>query len=795
MQYNSEVYTHQGAKKNAKDIENKRYVFSIIDARLILCFICAVFTSRVLMLNGTAPFGIAFFMAIIYKKEIVEKLIITIGSILGYLSLCSEMKSFYIYIIIVLNITFLSFFINKISYKKQTIIYLTIVFLELTLFKTFSESLSLMVSSISAIIQLLCIIPAYYVIDYSLCCYNSINTRHLFNSEEIISMAITLALVIAGFRGLILFGISIRNIIALLSVILIGYVGGTAVGAASGIAAGIIIGMSTESMYAYTSIFGVCGFVSGIFKSSTKWISGIAATIIFLIFIFYEKGVQTFNLYEELISCVLFFIIPTDLLNKIELELNFESKQHIITEEYIRKIKGLLVKRLESFSDVLYSMSDILTNLSDNEKLALKSKSSALIENLADRVCNNCNMKTICWKRELYYTYASFEELISNYQDGNNIIPEEIERKCIKRSALIKNAEEIVNNYIINEMWRIRLSEGRGVLANQIDNMGASIKEIQKEFSSNFNFNNSTEKSIINAFNRLEINVLDIMCTNDKNDRLIINISMNACSGDQLCIKKILPIINEVTERYMSISNEGCKIDPNTNICDITFEETPKYYVESFVSRKSKFGEQENGDNYSFGKVKDGSYVVIISDGMGTGSEAQHESKAAIELIEKFTASGLSKITAINCVNSIMTFKFAEDEKFSTVDLCSIDLYNGKAQFMKVGAVASFIKRKNKVEIVNAKTLPIGVMDKADIDIKDKKIQNGDIILMLSDGIVDYDKENAGKLNWIVDYLENCDVKNSKEIADGLVEEAIKLSGGKAKDDMTAIASKIYCLH
>ena len=142
-----------------------------------------------------------------------------------------------------------------------------------------------------------------------------------------------------------------------------------------------------------------------------------------------------------------------------------------------------------------------------------------------------------------------------------------------------------------------------------------------------------------------------------------------------------------------------------------------------------------------------------------------------------------------------MTLKFLEDEKFSTLDLCSIDLYTGRAEFMKVGAVATFIKKKNRVEVVNSKTLPIGVLDKVDIEIKDKKVQNGDIIVMVSDGIIDYDNENAGKIDWVVEYLKDSTTTNPKELVDGLVERSVELGGGKAKDDMTAIASKVYSLY
>lgn len=795
MLYKSEVYTYERVKKSDKEYGNRKYLLNSIDAKLILCFICAFFTSRVLMINYMAPFGIAFLICILSDREILYKLVTALGTILGYTTLYNDIKTFYIYIIAALVITSFSIILKKISNRKQVLIYFSLVLGVFVAAKTISAELNVNVSMLSSSLELLCIVPTYYIIDYSIACFDSVNTKHLFSSEEIISMAITISLVVAGTWGITVYGISIRNIIAILCTLIICYVSGPAIGAATGVAIGTIIGMPSNSMPFYISIFGVCGLIGGVFKCSGKWISGIAFTITFFILFLYKKDFPVFNVAEVIIACAFLYLIPNKMLNKLEVELNFEKKRDSVNGDYIDKIKNMMVERLDNFSEVLFSMSDILNNLSDNDKLALKTKSSALVENLADRVCNSCNMKNICWKRELYYTYAAFEEIITNYQDNRIVVPNEIDRKCIRRNALLKNTEEIVNNYVINEMWRIRLSEGREILSNQIKNMANTVLEIQKEFSTSIKFNSSAEKSIANVLNKAEIEINDIMCINDKHDRLVIRISMKACGGRQICVKNILPLVNEVTERSMCVCDEGCKIDPVSNLCTVTFEETPKYHVATYVSRRSKDGENENGDSYSFGKLIDGTYMVIISDGMGAGAEAGHESKAAIELIEKFTTSGLSKTTAIKSVNSIMSLKFSENEKFSTVDLCSIDLYSGNVEFMKVGAVASFIKHKNRVEVINSKTLPIGVLDKVDIEKKDKKLQNGDTIIMVSDGIIDYDNESAGKIDWIVDYLKKNNSTNPKELVDGIVKKSIELGGGKAKDDMTAIVSKIYSLY
>ncbi|AGK99267.1 stage II sporulation protein E [Clostridium pasteurianum] len=795
MQYNSQVYSYQRVNKENNGYERNKFILDIFDMKFILYFICAFLISRVLMINSAAPFGIAFAISILMHSNVKEKIIGSAGAVLGYITLYNNLQSFYIYVIAIMTITFFSFIIDKLSCNKKILIYSMIILCEFMFFNFILNKMNGTITFFTSILELLYIIPIYYIINYSMICFKNIKTKHLFSGEEVVSMALIVSLAIAGTWGVSFYNINLRNVVALISILIITYVNGMTVGAASGIAIGAVIGMSSNMMPIYISVFAICGLISGIFKNTNKWIMGISYTITFLIIILYEKVIPSFNIIDGMISCGIFFAIPNKILQRIETEINFEKKQESISQGYIDKIKNIFIKRLDSFSDVLFTMSNILNNLVDNDKLALKTKSSALVENLADRVCNTCNMKNICWKRELYYTYAAFEELISNFQDNRVIVPNEIDRKCIHRNALIKNTEEIVNNYIINEMWRIRLSQGREILANQINNMAGTIKEIQKEFNDSLNFNGIIEKKVIEVLNRNDIKFKDIMCINDDNDRLLIKLSMEACGGRQICVKEILPLVNEVSERCMCVCDDGCKINPDTNLCMVEFQETPKYHVASHVSRRSKHGETENGDSYSFGKLSDGSYMIIISDGMGSGAKAGHESKAAIDLIEKFTMSGLSKITAINSVNSIMTLKFSEDEKFSTIDLCSIDLYSGNVEFMKVGAVTSFIKRKDRVEIINSKTLPIGVLDKVDIDTKDKKVQNGDIIVMISDGITDYDNENAGKINWIVEYLENCGSNNPKDIAEEIVKRSVKMGGGKAKDDMTVIVSKIYSLY
>jgi stage II sporulation protein E len=794
MQYNSEVFTYHRNDK-AKKGQISRLSLNRFEVNLIICFIFSVLISRVIMINSTAPFGVAFLMSILMNTKKSVKFTCLSGSIIGYLTLQNSLPNYYVYIFTAIILTFVSLIIYKLSNRNKTIIFSAIILSISVTSNVILKNTSISMSVLISILEILCILPVYYIADYSIICFNNIKTKHLFDSGEIISMIGIISLVIAGAHGLNFYNISITNVMALLTIVVISYISGFTIGSACGITIGVIIGMATKDMSVYVMVFGICGLISGMFKDANRWLAGLAFSIVFLIIIVYEKNTDYLRPLEGIIAASMFFVLPNKFLRNLEEELNLKSKQDILSKNYIDKIKNIFIRRLDNFSGVLLSMGNILNNLVDNDKLALKTKSSALVENLADRVCNSCNMKNICWKRELYYTYAAFEELISNYQDNTLKVPNEIDRKCIRRNSLIKNTEDIVNNYVMNEMWRIRLSEGREVLANQINNIAGSIVEINKEFDDSINFNYIIENNIVDALNKKGIKFNDVMCLNNKFNRLIVKISMKACGGRQICVKEILPLINNISERCMCVCDEGCKIDPTTELCTIEFEETPKFHIASYVSRINKHGEKENGDSYSFGKVNDENYMIIISDGMGSGANAGQESKATIDLIERFAESGLSEETAINCANSIMTLKFNEDEKFSTVDLCSVDLYSGNASFMKVGASASFIKRKDRVDVINSKTLPIGVLDKVDIEKTNKKLKNGDVIVMISDGITDFDNNNAGKTDWILDFLKNADSNNPKKLVEELVKKSMERGKGKAKDDITAIVSKVYSLY
>lgn len=94
------------------------------------------------------------------------------------------------------------------------------------------------------------------------------------------------------------------------------------------------------------------------------------------------------------------------------------------------------------------------------------------------------------------------------------------------------------------------------------------------------------------------------------------------------------------------------------------------------------------------------------------------------------------------------------------MDLNIVDLYTGEAEFIKIGGVVSFIKRNKDIKVIKSNTLPFGILDSVDVTTEKFKLKHGDIIVSISDGVLDIDKNNIGSYSWLEEYPRICGYKS-----------------------------------
>jgi stage II sporulation protein E len=196
----------------------------------------------------------------------------------------------------------------------------------------------------------------------------------------------------------------------------------------------------------------------------------------------------------------------------------------------------------------------------------------------------------------------------------------------------------------------------------------------------------------------------------------------------------------------------------------------------------------ESGDSHSFMELKNGQYLLALSDGMGSGQKAQEESASTIDLIEDFIDSGFDKEVAVKIINSVLVLK-NNDDSFSTLDICSINLYNGQAEFVKLGAASTFLLRDGKVTVIKSSSLPVGVMKELEVEVCSKILKSNDIIVMVTDGLTELIQNES---SWFINVIENFKGKNPQELSDKIISYAKQVSDENITDDITVLVSRIW---
>lgn len=795
MQYGIDVATYKrvNTRKSKKNIKVNNETVNM----LVSCGLAFMLSRVILSVThgiGIAPFGIAYLIGTLSRSKGREMSGAIIGVLIGYLSIYKSLDGINAYIIAAITVFIYGFIKTKSRSKYKVEVGFIIILLSFIVSGVLLQGQSVGVNITLSLVKVVTIIPIYYILKYAMNSIGELRSNYMFSTEELISISILICLLVAGIGNVAFFGVSIRSVIAFAIVITIAYVSGTGLGTAVGVTMGFVVGISGNDAITLISMYSVCGLIVGIFKDTGRIFSSVAYIIVYFIISMYSESFAIIGVIEALLAASIFMLLPKSIINLAVKEVNSDKKAELISDTHLQGVKNEFINRLDGLKGVLGSLSKAINDLAENDRLSWKNKSTALVESLADRVCFNCELKGRCWEKDLHKTFSSFEDLISSCEKKEIKLPDELQKYCLKQNNLLRSSQELMNNYTVNQALKNRLGEGRKLIANHINNMSLTMGDIARDFNKDITVCTDIDKIIRKALSKNNLEYKDVFSFIDRKGRLKIKVTLENCDGANYCTKKILPIINGLVKMPVSIGGEGCRIDPEENLCSVIIEETPKYHVSSYIATNPKHGEKYTGDSFIFGKNEDGTYLSIISDGMGSGPEAGIESKVAVDLVENFINAGFSETTAINTVNSIMGMKFSEDEKFTTLDLNVIDLYTGDVDFIKVGGVASFIKRGSDITVIKSESLPFGILDDVDINVVKRKVKHGDILITLTDGVIDVDKNNQGSYLWLEEYLKESD-SNPEALSREILEKAKELSGGKVTDDMTVLVSKVYLVY
>ncbi len=607
------------------------------------------------------------------------------------------------------------------------------------------------------------------------------------DAEELISISLLFMAVIVACSDLQIGVVQLSWIFMTLILLITAYHGGGAFAAAMGTLFSVGLGLFGSLEYGVAAILGMASIASGIFRARGKFATALGFITGFSVSALYvDKLLINGEIYSSMVlAAVVFLVLP----KHFYFNINTLAQNDIYSsDEYLERAKTVLGQRLYSFSGSFEKLSRTFNELSVHKSSLNKNDINMLIDDVAAKACNNCKRNSVCWQSNFYDTYQTVFSILSACEKKSRIdvtdIPEGFRKSCTNVSWFAEVTNRLFEIYKINMAWQNRIVESRALISEQLGGVSKLIQSLAGELDLYMNFKVDLEESIREELARNKIDVANIIVLEDKHGKYEVSIMQKKCIG-RGCSKEIIKVVSRLLNKKMRIEDTECGFGKES--CRLRIVEEQKYKITSGVARMAKSGSKESGDNYSCMELKNGEVLLALSDGMGSGRRANEESAAAVDLLEDFIESGFEKDMAIKMINSVLVLK-SDDESFSTLDICSIDLNTGLAEFIKIGAASTYILRDGAVSVIKSSSLPIGMLNTVDLEVSSKQLRSGDILVMVTDGLTDFELSR----DFIADGLRAVKHRNPQEVADFLLTEAIKKCEGKLRDDMTVLTARIW---
>lgn len=294
--------------------------------------------------------------------------------------------------------------------------------------------------------------------------------------------------------------------------------------------------------------------------------------------------------------------------------------------------------------------------------------------------------------------------------------------------------------------------------------------------------------AIISELALRDIHVKNLVLLKNQDERFEVYITSKIKRGRLVLASTVRDIVSKEIGIAMELKCESRNI-VSKNYEMICLRQLPAFDCSIAVRCLSRYENQVSGDGFYVGDIMDGQRLVMLADGMGNGKAAAGDSSFLIESIEELLTAGFDKETSIKIVNSYLADR-NKGERFSTLDMLILDLHTGYGRIFKQGASTTFVRRGQWIETIKSTSLPVGVIDGAVCETCKKKFYSNDVIVMVSDGVLESILfEN--KEDYLKDILLNVEDMEAEEIANSLVDEIRGVSGNRLKDDASIIVIKI----
>ncbi len=564
--------------------------------------------------------------------------------------------------------------------------------------------------------------------------------------------------------------VNLGHLCALVAVVLAAAINGAAYGTAAGLICALVLIMGGQD-YRLAFPLCLCGLGCGLRPVACRplLLPPVVLLSCLLAICISPGGVQPIGWITGLLGGLICAAMPRTLREKAELYLSGHLPGDSRMEhDFISQRIAHMQEAVEELARALPRPAD--APLQDGEALG------ALL-------CAECLNREMCWGRSRKATETLLNQSMSLIRSGSTVDGEQLpalaEHGCLRAEMIEQTARQAMITQQKRTNRRKRARYEQTLTLTHLSAMSGTLGGLSA-LAAGESVSDLQAAHVI----RLAIDELRTpakLCYARRIDgHLLAALEMNALWPGQKAIDELLEYLSAAEDLQLSI----CRAERGR----IELEETPVYSaVVGTASLSAGAGLEDApsicGDACIAKRCEGGRMLLALCDGMGHGENAHQQSEKTLELLLLLLEAGYTRRQAITAVNGIMLNAGGDEETFTTVDLCDVDLWTGNVSCEKLGACATWVVRGDHLRKVEASSLPLGISEEATPCHLEYTLHSGDILVMISDGVADAFRDENDLKHAIIESL----YIQPQRMADALLRQALLAGGQQARDDMTAM--------
>lgn len=564
-------------------------------------------------------------------------------------------------------------------------------------------------------------------------------------------------------------------------------VGGVAVlcaamlgGVSGGSVAGVCVGFALAAAHPLGCIcvvFCLGGVLAGLCKPVGQLGVAVLFSLVAGITALLDGSPQAVALlFETAAAAVLFVALPKSWFAGVHAMLHPQGTQAVANHTPVKN-------RLELAAAAMQEVSTCIETVAKGLDKANEQEEDVAIMQLYNRICKDCKHKQTCWVQYHSQTQQSMQQVLDTMHQKGYISALDfavaMQDGCTKTQELAEALNHLYVQRIIRCQAKARTQQMRELVEEQFSSMSQVLTDLADNLREEETLLPGTAKRVRHVLEQAGLPCFSVQFRRDACGRATLVAETARAEGH---LRETQLLQNLQTAAGVALARPQTQEIPQG--VRLTFHQAQTLRLDVGVAQLPHNDALICGDYYQTFTDDTGREVLLLSDGMGTGSRAAVDSAMAAELFSKLAMANLSYPCALRITNAAMLVK-STDESLATLDVASIDKCTGKTQVYKAGAATSFVRHKKKVTCLEYASMPVGILREIRFSGCTFTLEPGDLLVLVSDGVVaDGTKEFA-------DYLRRAQADDAQTLAQELVDLVSEKQNPKTRDDITVMVARV----